>query len=306
MNKLNLVAIISLAFFCAMSSSAITTVEINQIDDHTALTDVKRGIEDTLSQAPKALAPHFTNAHGQKLELAAIVRQAMQKNPTYAIGISTQSTQEMNRQRDPSKTTLIGAAVTDFSAAELESARNMFGISDNPQIDQLLSAFKTLKPTAKRLGAIYCPDEVGSVKSIDRLRYNSHGLELFAERVWSSGDLAAATRRLIDLRVDAIYLPLDNTVHADLGAIASLAQQANVPLITNSISDLKSGALIGIGIDYYTLGVQAGNMVLDHMRGQEVSPRLQLADGAEMLINAEAARRLGIVIPNNLTKYAVK
>ncbi|MBU0515973.1 MAG: hypothetical protein KJ621_14500, partial [Proteobacteria bacterium] len=63
-------------------------------------------------------------------------------------------------------------------------------------------------------------------------------------------------------KVDAIYVPTDNTVVSALESAVKVAIQNRLPLFATDVASAKRGAAVALGMDYYRLGRQTGAMAL--------------------------------------------
>jgi putative ABC transport system substrate-binding protein len=281
------------------------TVAINQIVDHQALNDIRHGLEDTLNtEIPGRVKIKFDNANGSIPTSVQIAKMHAGLNPEFIVGISTPSAQAADRARNKDKTTLVAVAVTDFQAAGLDKATNMIGVSDQPQIEEMVSTLLMIMPNVKTIGAIYNSSEISSVKTVERLIKAAPGIKIKTASITSTRDIQMAAAKLAK-SVDVIYTPLDNMVYSGIDSLISTANQAKIPVIGHDPTTLKKGIFMEIGADHYTLGVQAGNMIVDMANGKAVEPNVQVAQGSEIMINSKAAKLLGISIPQPLQKYVV-
>jgi putative ABC transport system substrate-binding protein len=70
---------------------------------------------------------------------------------------------------------------------------------------------------------------------------------------------------------------------------------------------VASGAVASIGYDYYDLGRQAGLLALRILRGESPAAiPIQDADATQLIINREAAERMGIALPQAVIDRALE
>jgi putative ABC transport system substrate-binding protein len=69
-------------------------------------------------------------------------------------------------------------------------------------------------------------------------------------------------------KVDAIYVPTDNVVVSALEAVIKVAEDNKILLIAAEKDSVMRGAVATIGLDYYELGKQTGEMALKILAGE--------------------------------------
>ena len=69
---------------------------------------------------------------------------------------------------------------------------------------------------------------------------------------------------------------------------------------------VKSGGLATLGIDYYKLGVQTGEMAADILNGKAKPSEMpiQAQKDFQVLINKKEAQKIGLTIPEDVLKGA--
>jgi putative ABC transport system substrate-binding protein len=89
--------------------------------------------------------------------------------------------------------------------------------------------------------------------------------------------------------------------------IANACFKKNLPIIGAEKAIVVQGALATIGIDYSKLGFQTGLMAVDIIEGKNPSeiPITMLKD-MQLFINEDAAKKLNIKIPQDLSTKAEK
>ena len=100
-------------------------------------------------------------------------------------------------------------------------------------------------------------------------------------------------------KVDALYVPTDNTVVSALESVVIVAENAKLPLIVGETDSVKKRALGTISIDYYALGRQTGRMALEILE-KNANPAempIQYLDDVELVLNLGAAERMGVELP---------
>jgi len=89
-----------------------------------------------------------------------------------------------------------------------------------------------IAPEVQRVGVLYNVGEVNSVVQVELAEEAAAdlGLEIVTAGASTSGEVLEAARSLPG-RVDAIYVPTDNTVVSALESVIMVAEDNNLPLI---------------------------------------------------------------------------
>ena len=107
-------------------------------------------------------------------------------------------------------------------------------------------------------------------------------------------------------KVDAIYSPTDNMIAAGINTVSMVANEAKLPLIVGEEGMCQGGGLATYGINYYKLGKQTAAQAVKILKG-EAEPKdmpIEYQENADLIINEDTAKELGITIPDNLKKEA--
>lgn len=288
-------------------------VAVTQIVEHPALDAVRKGVKDVLGEQGwtegENLKWNYQSAQGNTATAAQIAKKFAGDQPDAIVAIATPSAQAVASSARASN--IIFSAVTDPVAAKLVKAwdkpgKNITGVSDLTPIDQHLALVKEVVPGAKTLGVIYNPGEANSVSLVKLVQQYApaHGLKVVEAASPKSADVQTATRSLMG-RVDAIYLPTDNTVISALEGVIKISEQADIPLIAGDTDSVKRGAIAALGFNYYEVGRQTGNMLVKVLNG--TSPAEIPVEGiqkTELFVNPAAAERMGVTLTEEIIAKA--
>ncbi len=278
-------------------------VAITQIVEHPALDAVRNGVKDVLKEngwnEGENLKWNYQSAQGNTATAAQIAKKFAGDQPDAIVAIATPSAQAVASSARASN--IIFSAVTDPVSAKLvegwdKPGKNITGVSDLTPIDKHLGMVKEVLPSAKKLGVIYNPGETNSVSLVKLINEFApkHGLEVVEAASPKSADVQTATRSLMG-RVDAIYLPTDNTVISAMEGVVKIAEQAKIPLFAGDTDSVKRGAIAALGFNYYEVGRQTGNMLVRVLNGTSPGDiHVEGIDKTELFVNPEAAKRMGI------------
>ena len=265
--------------------------------------DPKKKVKDVLKEngwnEGENLKWNYQSAQGNTATAAQIAKKFAGDQPDAIVAIATPSAQAVASSARASN--IIFSAVTDPVSAKLvegwdKPGNNITGVSDLTPIDKHLGMVKEVLPSAKKLGVIYNPGETNSVSLVKLINEFApkHGLEVVEAASPKSADVQTATRSLMG-RVDAIYLPTDNTVISAMEGVVKIAEQAKIPLFAGDTDSVKRGAIAALGFIYYVVGGQTGNMLVRVLNGTSPGDiHVEGIDKTELFVNPEAAKRMGI------------
>ncbi len=289
------------------------TVAVTAIVEHPALDAARQGIQDELAEAGyedgKNLSLVFESAQGNPAIAAQIARKFVGDEPDVIVPISTPSAQAVVGATD--SIPVVFTAVTDPLGAKLVSdlgkpGANVTGMSDLSPIGQHLDLVKEIMPDALKLGVIHNPGEANSVTLLELIRAEApaRGLEIAEAAAPRSADVLAAAQSLVG-KVDAIYVPTDNTVVTALEAIIKVGTENQLPIFAGDTDSVPRGAMAALGFNYYDVGRQTGKMVLRVLEGEE--PGAIPVEGVqitELYVNPAAAEAMGVTIPDAVIERA--
>jgi ABC-type uncharacterized transport system substrate-binding protein len=159
-------------------------------------------------------------------------------------------------------------------------------------------------PGVKRIGVIYNPAETGSFFMEAEKAASALGLSLVGRRAKTAADAISGIKSL-EGRIDALWLIPDLSVldYETVKYAMFFSFQRRVPVIAPSDDFVKNGALLGIGVDAFDIGVQAGQIANDIFSGRSAMDiPVVFARKVLLSVNISTARKLGITIPGDILK----
>ncbi|WP_442593570.1 ABC transporter substrate-binding protein [Neobacillus sp. D3-1R] len=200
---------------------------------------------------------------------------------------------------------IVFTSVTDPVGSGLVAALdqpggNITGTTDNhPDATKTTIDFITKEIGAKKIGVVYNSGEQNSevqVKAVEELAA-ANGASLEKASVSTSAEVKQATESLVG-RVDAIYIPTDNTVVSALESVISVANDKKIPLFVGELDSMKKGAVAASGFDYYDLGYETGLMAAQILKGEKKPSEIPVAlpKTLTLVINKKAAEAQGVEI----------
>ncbi len=295
--------------------AADITVGVTAIVEHPALDAARDGIKDTLAAEGFKDGDNinfiYQSAQGAPATAAQIARQFVGDGVSVIVPISTPSAQAaVAATKD---IPIVFTAVTDPLAAELVPSLkapggNVTGISDMSPIADHVALIKEITPNVKTIGVLFNPGEANSVSLVNRLKEVAApaGLDIVEAPVTKSAEVQAAARGLVG-KVDAMYVPTDNTVVSALEAAIAVANENKIPFYTGDTDSVERGALASIGFNYYDVGVETGKVVARVLNGEKPGDiDVAFASGTNLFVNKKAAEKMGVTIPAAVIERATK
>jgi putative ABC transport system substrate-binding protein len=281
-----------------------------------------RGYASEILVLQSAALPIYEQAvHGLKAELAdsaQLVEFDMQ-------GDLARGRQLARRTRASSTALVVAVGVKAALAAKLEifdipiifcmvfdpvasglNTPNMTGITLQIPIAHQLTTFHAVLPERKRIGVLYNPENTGALLDESRRQATPLGIEIVARPVSSGKDVPATLRALLS-QIDVLWLLPDSTVLTEdsLRFLLGSALDANVPVVGFSSELVRSGALVGLYVDYEEIGRQAGKLVERMLHGAaRPSPPSVFPEQLRLALNLKTAKFLGITIPPEVVSRA--
>jgi putative ABC transport system substrate-binding protein len=123
------------------------------------------------------------------------------------------------------------------------------------------------------------------------------GAELVEVSVSTTAEVKQAAESLVG-RVDAIYIPTDNTVVTALDSVIAVANSKKIPLFVGELDSMKKGAVAASGFSYFDLGYQSGIMAADILSGNKKASEIpvELPNSLKLVINKKAAEAQGLTV----------
>lgn len=305
MRKLGLA--LAAACVAAPAYAADITVAVTAIVEHPALDAARDGVKEGLAEEGftdgKEIDFVYKSAQGAPATAAQIARQFVGDAVTVIVPISTPSAQAAAAAT--TDIPIVFTAVTDPVAAGLvpqlaAPGGNITGISDMSPMADHVALIKEITPNVKTIGVLFNPGEANSVSLVQRLKEvaSGAGLTVVEAPVTKSADVQAAARGLVG-KVDAMYVPTDNTVVSALEAAIAVAEENDIPFYSGDTDSVQRGTLASIGFNYFDVGVETGKVVARILKGEKPGDiDVTFASGTDLFVNKSAAEKMGVTIPD--------
>jgi putative ABC transport system substrate-binding protein len=290
-----------------------TTVAITAIVEHPALDAARQGIIDVLAENGYVAGENteilFESAQGQPATAVQIAQQFVGQAPDVIVPISTPSAQAVVSATQDIP--VVFTAVTDPVGAQLVTdmanpGGNVTGISDMSPIADHLALIHEVLPDATTLGVPYNPGEANAVALVAVIEEMAPAMGFTIETAAAnrSADVLGAAQSLVG-SVDAIYVPTDNTIVSALEAVISVGTDNQIPVFSGDTDSVERGAIGAVGFDYYQIGRQTGEIVVEVLDGADPgSIPGRIASGSDLVVNPAAAEAMGVTIPQSVMDRA--
>ena len=287
-------------------------VGVLQYVSHPSLDLIYKGIQDGLAEEGyKAddIKIDFMNAEGDQSKVATMSKQLVSNDNDVLIGIATPSAQGL-ASATKNKPVVMGA-ITDPIGANLvknleKPGGNITGVSDHNPAKQQLELIKKLTPNVKTIGALYSSSEDNSKTQVEEFKKLAEeaGYKVEEYSVPSTNEIAS-TMNVMTGKVDAIWIPIDNTIASAFATVVSSNKDAKKPIYPSATAMVEEGGLASVVADQHDLGVATGKMAAKILKGAkpEETP-VEIFNQGKSVINKKNAKELGISLPDDALKEA--
>jgi putative ABC transport system substrate-binding protein len=297
-------------------SEQMYTIGITQIVTHPALDANRKGFMDQMEQEGFVQGENvkydIRNAEGDMSLASSIAQKFVSRDVDLILSIATPTSQACVNKIQGEDIPLVFGSVTDpVSAGLVESwerpGGNVTGVSDWADVGAQVELIRDIVPGVDRLGVVYNAGETNSKVQVQQLKEVApeYGIEEVKEAsVASSADIMTSAQSLMG-RVDAVWVPTDNTVVSGFEALVKVCEDNQVPLFAADTATVKRGAIGTPGIDYYELGREDGKLAARILRGEEPGEiPVQRMEMNKLYLNPKAAERMGVSIPEEVLDRA--
>lgn len=290
-------------------------IGVTQIADHPSLDNCREGFIEGLKQNGFVdgdnVEIEFQSAKNDPSVAGQIASNFAQSGKDLVCGISTPSAQALYTACYEKGIPVIFNAISDPVAAKLaksetEAMDGVTGVSDALPVEDQLKLIRTILPEAKKIGILYTTGEANSVSTLEKYKElaPNYGFEIVERGIGNQSELAQAAD-IVAKEADCISNMTDNTVVAALPVLLEKANAAQIPVFGSEEEQVANGCIASAGLDYFKLGVQAGEMAAKVLSGTKVSEiSFETMKESSITVNKDAASKLGITIPEDVLKNA--
>ena len=297
------------------AQAAPPRISISQFVEHPALNAVMKGFKDDLQENGVAAEYRDYNAHGNMGTAGQIATQIASDAPDLIVAIATPTAQAcaktLEKAPQLAKTPMLFTAITDPLAAGLvkdymHPGPNITGVSNQMPMDKHLQMLRRVLPKLATLGVLYNSGEVNSASNVKRLKEAAAtmNITILDGPVTNSADVAQAAQSLVG-KVDALFVPTDNTVVSALETVIKICEKTQLPLFSADTDSVKRGTIAAMGFDYYQHGKQTGAMARKILAGAKPeSLPVEFQKDLAFHVNPKAAERMGLKLDKAIVDSA--
>ncbi|WP_028329516.1 ABC transporter substrate-binding protein [Brachyspira alvinipulli] len=293
------------------SSNELIKIGIIQLVEHPALDQAHQGFIDGLKEAGyeegKNVVFDYQNAQGEQANCITIAQKFLNDKNNLILAIATPAAQAVaNLIKD---IPILVTAVTDPETAKLVEKNdapngNVSGTSNLTPVDEQMELLKKLVPNVKTVALMYNSSEQNSKFQIDmtKRKLDEMGISYIEATITNPNDIQQVVQSIIG-KAEAVYIPTDNMLASGMANVISVTEPAKIPVICGEVDMLKSGGLATYGISHYELGKLTSKQAVRILKGEAVPANMPIEylQTPTLSINTNAAEKLGIIIPEDIT-----
>ncbi|KUK40468.1 MAG: Uncharacterized protein XD69_1482 [Clostridia bacterium 62_21] len=294
----------------------VPVVGVTQIVRHPALDLDYQGFVDQMAKEGfvdgETVKIIFKDAQGDPNLAKTIADQFVADKVDAILSITTPSSQAAAQAAKGTGIPVVFIAVSDAVGAGLikeigkPTGTNITGVYSADPVEQQMDLIEEVVPNVKRLGLIYNAGEDNSVSNANRIKayVKNKNWQVIEATVTGTSDVQAAAQSLVG-RVDAVFVPQDNTVIAALEALLQVCRTNKIPFFCGDTESVKRGAIGTVGNDEYDCGAQGAEIMARILRGEDPGTIVpQEIRKRVLLINKKAADAIGLEIPKSVLERA--
>lgn len=288
----------------------VVRVGILQLITHEALDQIEKGIEDELGKSDGSkvkIEIKLMNAQGDQSKIQTMSHQLADGGSDILVGIATPAAQGLAAATKD--VPVVMSAISDPVGAKLvtnlkQPEGNVTGLSNKVPVKQTVDLIRELTPSVKTIGILYASNEDNSISQVKEFQASaeSKGYTIKTYSVPSTNEVSSSISAMSG-KVDALFIPQDNTIASAFATVISTANNAGLPVYSSVDTMVKDGSLASISQSQYQLGVETAKQVKALISGKKVSQvPVKIVDTGKPVLNLQSAKSLGITVPDQLKK----
>jgi putative ABC transport system substrate-binding protein len=248
------------------------------------------------------------NAGGDPQKLAAIMRELVDSKVDVIVGACTPETKAA--QKATSTIPIVVAATGDPVAAGVAASLarpggNVTGVSGMwlDQSAKRISLLKELVPSIKRASVIWNPERPDNKIEVDAMATaaRSLGIQLDSLQVRTAVELSDTLEMLPTTRPQGLLNAGDALVNGNFPRIIDYLNRAKLPAVFEDRYFVDLGGLMSYGPSLPEMHIWAAEYVDKILKGAKPADLpFRQPSKFELVINMQAAKKLGIAIPRSL------
>ena len=250
----------------------------------------------------------YQNAQSDQSNLSNMADRLVSNKSDLILAIATGAAQTVAGKTSdiPVLITAVTAPVDAGVVNSMENpGTNVSGTSDASPMKEQLELLLTLKDGIETVGLFYTSSEDNSVLQINQAKeiLDDMNVTYVEQTVTNSNDVQQAVQSLVN-KCDAIYIPTDNVLASSMALVADITWPAGIPVVTGAESMVTDGGLATLGLSYYNLGYQTGEMAVKVLAGADISTMpVETQKEYAYIVNGDAVAAMNITLPAELAQY---
>ena len=294
------------------NSKKTVKVGILQYVTHDALDEIHQGIIDGLEEAGYSgdnIEITDMNAEGDQSKIQTMSKQLVNGKNDVLVGIATPAAQGLASATK--EIPVVMGAISDPVGAKLvanmdKPEANVTGVSNQVPIKQTVELITDITPDAKTVGVLYASSEDNSASQVKEFKKEAEvaGLTVAEYAVPSTNEIST-TMSVMSGKVDALFIPQDNTIASAFTTVVSAANSAKIPVYSSVDTMVEQGSIASVAQSQYDLGVETAKIVVKLLAGKNVEEvPVKIVDSGTPIINLQAAKTLDITVPDSVLSEA--
>jgi putative ABC transport system substrate-binding protein len=250
-------------------------------------------------------------ADGDLTRLPALVQELLQVEAVVILTGTTVGAREVRRQNET--VPIVGVSLTDpvgFSlAASLArpgaQTTGILIISDGFARQQVELAIEVVPGTTNIGMLVNVSNQSNAVHRQNvEVATGSRALKLVAGEVHGPDDLDAAFRKLVHEQAQSVLIPPDGLFVSERQRIVTLAAAARLPVLYPYREQVDAGGLMSYGVNLHESWRRSATFTDKILKGAKPGDLPIEQPTNELVINAKAAKALGLTLPQSLLSRA--
>ena len=292
-------------------------IGITQVVNHASLDEAYKGFVQALKDngyvEGENLVLDYQNAQGDQTNAATIAQKFATGGVDLILGIGTSVSQAA--AKETKDIPVLFTAVTDPVGAGLVQSMespggNVTGTTDlHPEaISKLMEFIKDNVKNIASVGIIANEGEQNTVVNVQKAEeaLTKLGLSVVKAPVTNSSEVKQAAESLIG-KVQAIYVPSDNTVVSALNSVIGVGNDNKIPVFVAEKDSVKNGGVASFGFEYFDLGYTTGKMAVEILKDgkKPADVPARIPESLDLALNMKAAAAQGFDVSDAM-KQQVK
>lgn len=249
------------------------------------LDDAVNGMIDGLAKdgfvEGKTIIYQQYNSEGDISVSNSIAKEMVSGNFDLILTSSTISMQTLANANRGHRTVQVFGAVADPAAAGIgidmskpyAHAPNLVGIGSFMPVDKAFNLARQMYPNLKIVGVSWNPSEPNSRAFVIKAREvcQQLGITLLEANVDNTSGVGESVDSLISRGAQAIWVGGDVTLAVAMDTVIATCRKGHIPVFTLTPGKPDRGTLFDAGADFYDVGLQAGELAAQVLRGADPS-----------------------------------